>query len=138
MVREFARELYADLPTGKSVVLSEDLIQLLLLRAALAAGHHDKDVVPLETLSLASARYQRLMAKQFASRWPVAPPTNGVAAMGPFEQQDLISAFAAREQVVYLHPSSGLFLSVLTRTADGATRKRRASSRSWRSESYRL
>src|SRR5205085_12405733 len=37
-LREFARQLYADLPGGKSVVLGDDADKLFLLRAELA-GH---------------------------------------------------------------------------------------------------
>jgi tetratricopeptide (TPR) repeat protein len=106
-VREFARELCADLPPGRSVVLSEDSRQLLLLRAELGARNYGKEALPLETPSLASTQYQRFMAKQFPSRWPVALPTNEVVQ--PLEMIRLIAAFAAQGEVVYAHPSSGLF-----------------------------
>jgi tetratricopeptide (TPR) repeat protein len=106
-VREFARQLWADLPAGRSVVLSEDARQLLLLRAELGAHRDGKEVLPLETRSLGSAQYQRFMAKQFPARWPVALPTNEV--VGPVRMVGLVSAFAAQGEVVYAHPSSGLF-----------------------------
>jgi len=106
-VREFARQLCADLPAGRSVVLSEDPSQLFLLRTELGAHSYGKDVLPLETGSLASAQYHRFMAKRFPSRWPVALPTNEV--VGPAKMIRLVSTFAAQDQVVYAHPSSGLF-----------------------------
>ncbi len=106
-VREFARQLCADLPAGRSVVLSEDPRQLFLLRAELGASGDGKDALPLETRSLGSAQYHRFMANQFRSRWPVALPTNEV--LGPLEMVRLVSAFAKQGEVAYAHPSSGLF-----------------------------
>jgi tetratricopeptide (TPR) repeat protein len=107
-LREFARQLYADLPPGKCVVLSEDTRQLTLLRAELGNHRPDKDPILLDTLSLPCAQYHRVMANQFKSRWPAVPPTNALGVLGPFQMQDLIRRFAAQEPVVYLHPSSGL------------------------------
>jgi tetratricopeptide (TPR) repeat protein len=106
-VREFARQLCADLPAGKLVVLSEDPRQLFLLRAEQAAHRYGKDALPLETRSLSSAQYHRFMVKQFPSWWPVALPTNEV--VGPAKMIGLVSRFAAQQEVVYAHPSSGLF-----------------------------
>jgi len=106
-VREFARQLCADLPTGRSVVLSEDPRQLFLLRAELGARGYGKDALPLETRLLGSAQYHKFMANQFRSRWPVALPTNEV--VGPLKMIKLVTAFAAQGEVVYAHPSSGLF-----------------------------
>ena len=106
-MHEFARQLCADLPAGRSVVLSEDPRQLFLLQAELAAHSYGKETLPLETWSLSSAQYQRFMAKRFPAWWPVALPTNEVVR--PVQMIKLVSAFAAQGAVVYAHPSSGLF-----------------------------
>ncbi len=119
-VHEFARELYKDLPGGKSVVLSEDPTQLLLLRAELAGHGHDKNALLLDTRSLVLPEYHAFMANQYKSRWPVALPTNSVGAVGPRKLLELVSAFAAREPVVYLHPSSGLFFESFTDQPKGS------------------
>jgi len=86
------------------------LIVFAALGAVLMAGSGDlvMTFIGLETLSLASARYHRFMAEQFRSRWPAALPTNEV--VGPVKMLALVSAFAAHGEVVYAHPSSGLFL----------------------------
>ena len=107
-LHEFARQLYADLPPGKCVVLSEDARQLTLLRAELGNQRPDKDPILLDTLSLPLTQYHRFMAGHFKSRWPAVPPTNALGVLGPLQVLDLIRGFAAREPVVYLHPSSGL------------------------------
>jgi tetratricopeptide (TPR) repeat protein len=122
LLHEFVRELYRDLPAGNSVVLSDDPKHLYLLRAELSARHDDpeKDPILLETGSLRSARYHILMAGQFGSRWPVAPPTNRLEVIRPLGMLELISAFAAREPVLYLHPSSGLFFEPFTDQPNGS------------------
>ena len=107
-VREFARQLYTDLPAGKCMVLSEDAKQLSLLQAELVTHGGEKDPILLGTAALPSVQYHVFMARQFGSRWPFVPPTNEAQVVGPLKVQEIISKFAAREQVVYLHPSSGL------------------------------
>ena len=78
--------------------------------AELAARHHDKDALLLDTPSLAWGQYHILKAAQFKSRWPVKPPTNGLEVVDPGKVLQLISRFSSQEPVVYLHPSfSGCF-----------------------------
>jgi tetratricopeptide (TPR) repeat protein len=117
-LHQFAREMYADLPGGKSVVLGNDFAQLSLLRAELAAQHHAKDALIVDLPSLNSAQYHVFMARQFGSRWPVVPPTNGVDLVGPIKLLKLISAFSEHESVVYLDPSFG---PLFDRPADSVT-----------------
>ncbi len=119
-VREFARQLFADLPPGQCVVLSEEIGQLLLLRAELGVHAQEKDPLLVDTASLPLAEYHRFMANRFKSRWPEDPPTNRVGVVGAVKQVELVSAFAAHEPVVYLHPSSGLFLESFTDEPNGA------------------
>ncbi len=114
-LREFARQLYQGLPSGKSVVLSDDRIALLLLAAELGASRHDKDPLLLEMPSLTWGQYHILKAGQFKSRWPVPPPTNGLEVVEPARVLQLLSRFSSREQLVCLHPS---FSYCLERFAD--------------------
>ena len=107
-MREFARQLYTDLPAGKSVVLSDEPNQLLLLRAELSAHGHEKQALLLETPSLGSSQYRIYMAGKFKSRWPAAALTNELDAAGPVAVLRLVSRFAAQEPVVYLQPSFGI------------------------------
>jgi tetratricopeptide (TPR) repeat protein len=103
----FARDMYADLPSGKSVVLGNDFAQLSFLRAEFAAQNHAKDPLIVELPSLSSAQYHLFMARQFGHRWPVIPPTNAVDLVGPIKLLKLISAFAEHEPVIYLDPNFG-------------------------------
>ena len=113
-LRNLAGQLYSDLPSGRCVVLSEDPRQLFLLRAELGGQRDGKDPLLLDTTSLRSAQYRNRMAGRFKSRWPEPPPTNEVATSEAAEMLSLVSRFAAREPVVYLHPSSGLFFESFT------------------------
>jgi tetratricopeptide (TPR) repeat protein len=105
-MRQFAREMYADLPNGKSVVLGTDLAQLSFLRAEIAA-QGAKDALVVELPSLSSAQYHLFMSRQYGSRWPVSPPTNAVDLTGPIKLLKLIANFTEHEPVVYLDPSFG-------------------------------
>ena len=71
-LRQFARTLYTNLPPGKSVVLSDDPVKFILLRAELSAHRHDKDPLILDALSLTSPHYHALLARQFKSRWQIS------------------------------------------------------------------
>jgi len=106
-LRAFARQLYNELPAGKSVVLSDEWNLLVLLRAELAAHGGEKTPLLLEARAVSSPAYQRLMAKTYPNRWPVTTNSPGSASIRAM--QSLIDTFAAHEMVVYLHPSSGLF-----------------------------
>src|SRR6185369_17605875 len=46
--------------------------------------------------------------------WPVAPPTNMVDVIPGAKLVEMMTAFAAREPIVYLHPSSGLYFEPFT------------------------
>ncbi len=106
-VHQFARELYDDLPPGKSVVLGNDLAQLSLLRVELARQHYAKDALVVEMPALGSAEYHVFMKRKYEARWPVVPPNDGADLVGPIRLLKLISAFSANEPVVYLDPTFG-------------------------------
>jgi tetratricopeptide (TPR) repeat protein len=106
-LHRFAEDMYADLPSGKSVVLGTDFLQLSLLRAELSAQGHDKDALIVELPSLSSAQYHQFMSRQYGGRWPIIPPTNSVDLIGPIKILKLASAFAEHESVYYLDPTFG-------------------------------
>lgn len=117
-VHQFARELYEDLPAGKSVVLGNDPAQLSLLRVELARQHYAKDALVVEMPALGSAEYHVFMKRKYAARWPVVPPTDGADLVGPIRLPKLIAAFSASEPVVYLDPTFG---TLFDRPADSMT-----------------
>ncbi len=119
-LRQFARQTCDDLPAGKSVVLTEDPLQLLLVRAELAARGRDQDVLLVETPALVLPRYHQFMARRQAARWPDVLSTNRTASVGPSQLLSLVSQLAAREPVFYLHPSSGFFLETFSAESHGS------------------
>ena len=119
-MRQFARQLYRGLPAGRSVVLSDDPTQLFLLRAELGARRHDKDALLLDTPSLIWGQYHIIKASQFKSRWPVAPPTNGLEVMESGKLLQLVAGFSRQEQVIYLHPSFSRCFELFADRPNGA------------------
>lgn len=118
-LHEFARQLYEDLPAGRATVLSDDLASLFLLQAECAARGPDKNPLWVDTHSLPWPEYQRRLARDFGPRWPERTTTNLGAILGPGELRAGLRRSAALEPVVYLHPSSGLFLEDFTATSHG-------------------
>lgn len=122
-LREFARQLYEDLPAGPVTVLSDDLTSLFLLKGECAARDAAKKPLLVETRSLPWPEYQRRLTRDFGPRWPELTATNRGALLGPAELRAGIRRCAALEPVVYLHPSSGLFLEDFTTTPHGWTHR---------------
>ena len=122
-VRELATQLYLHLPAGPSVVLSDDNRQLLLLQAELGAHGHDKDAILLNPRLLASGAYQDYMAARFPARWPAPPPGDRFDPTDPIRQRQLLSSFAAREPVVYLHPAFGFCFEFFADQPEGLLRR---------------
>jgi tetratricopeptide (TPR) repeat protein len=104
-VHEFASRLYDGLPTGKSVVLSDDPTELYLLRAELGARGYRKAAMLLDTRWLGSEQYESFMARQFKERWPLAPGTNHLDEPKSLPPLALLSALSTNELLVYLHAS---------------------------------
>jgi tetratricopeptide (TPR) repeat protein len=107
-LRELARQLYADLPAEPTTVLSDDPRLLLVLRSELARHDGAKKPLLVDTRFLPLPEYHRRLHRDYGGRWPELPPpgTNLLSAAG---MTYTIGKMAARERVVYLHPSSGLF-----------------------------
>ena len=121
--REFARQLYQDLPAGKSVVFSEDPKQLLLLRAELTAHGPGKNPLLVDTPALLWPQYHRTMAARYGSRWPNILTTNEVEKIGPAKMLSFASQLAALEPIYYRHPSSGFFLERFSDAPAGSLRQ---------------
>jgi tetratricopeptide (TPR) repeat protein len=112
----FALQLYSDIPGGKSVVLSDDPLHLLLLRAETTARHVEKEPILLETGLLASPQYQTAMSRQYAGRWPNvrAQPTEAPHT----SVASLSSSGPAREAAVKNKTSLGREEEVWARNPD--------------------
>lgn len=108
-LREFARQLYDDLPAGKVTVLSDEPRPLLLLRAELAARGRANDVMLVDTRALPAPEYHRRKRHEYGARWPDVLPVQRPENLEPTKLLSFVSQVAAHEAVVYLHPSSGLF-----------------------------
>jgi tetratricopeptide (TPR) repeat protein len=107
-LRELARQLYADLPTEPTTVLSDDPRLLLLVRSELARHDGAKKPLLVDTRFLPLPDYHRRLSRDHVGRWPELPPpgTNLLSAAG---MSHIIRQMATQERLVYLHPSSGLF-----------------------------
>lgn len=117
-LHQYARQLCDDLPAGKSVAFSEDTPSLLLLRAELVARPPGKEPLLVETPALVLPQYHQAISRHYGERWPEVRGTNS-DKIGPLRLRTLVEQLAAREPVVYLHPSSGFFFEDFTDQANG-------------------
>ena len=108
-LRAFARQMCDDLPAGQSVALSDDPQSLFLLQAEAARRRDGKQPLLIEAPSLLAFDYRDFIARRAGRRWPLPPPTNRLETVGPGKLLRLMSEFASREPVVYLHPANGFY-----------------------------
>jgi tetratricopeptide (TPR) repeat protein len=108
-LKEFAAQLYDDLPTGNVTVLSDEPLPLLLLRAELSLRAGEKSPLLIDTRALPNSKYRERLARDYGSRWPALALTNQTERLNASQLVALVSQLATSEPVVYLHPSSGLF-----------------------------
>jgi tetratricopeptide (TPR) repeat protein len=118
-LRQFAKHLYADLPAGKSAVLSDDVQQLFLLRAEAGRHRAEKDLLLVETGSLSSPWYHDFMVKRFQGRWPIASPTNKVEVVGPLKRLNVVAKLAAQQPLAYLYPGFGRYFEFCCARPEG-------------------
>jgi tetratricopeptide (TPR) repeat protein len=113
-LQEFARQLSADFPPAKLVVLSDDP---RLLRLAQLATPNSAAIPPVwvDTGKLAQPQYQAQLSKAHPDLWPAALSNSQSSATWV----ELVGQAATNASLVYLHPSSGVFLERFTATPRG-------------------
>jgi tetratricopeptide (TPR) repeat protein len=117
-LRELAHQLYADLPSGNTTVLSDDPRFLLLARAAQTKSRSGKNPRLVDTRMLPLADYHQRLQRENPGRWPTLPSAVTNAVSAPMIIHALTHV-ATNEPVVYLHPSSGLFFERFDATPRG-------------------
>ena len=117
-LHHFAKDLQADVPEGRSVVLAEDAKQLLFLRAELSRHRHEQNTLLVEAFALSSPRYQRYMAERFKARWPSS--TNLAENSAQAEVVSAAAAMADKEPVFWLGSGFGPLFERFTGSPKGS------------------
>jgi tetratricopeptide (TPR) repeat protein len=120
--REFASRLYEALPQGRSVILSDDPLELYLVCAEQAARGRQLATLPVDTRYLAMQQYQDFVAHRYKEWWPIAAETN--AAAGPKQPPrpaEVLGLLCTNGPMVYLHPSFDYCFDQFTAQPDGAS-----------------
>lgn len=118
-LREFARQLSDDLPTGPVTVLSDEPPAVLLVRADLAARGRSQDALLVDTRSLPWPEFHRHLRRTYGDRWPDVTGTNRSKTVLRSKLLPALQQVATSEPVVYLQPSSGFFFETFTATSHG-------------------
>jgi tetratricopeptide (TPR) repeat protein len=104
----YGQRLADSLPPGGAVVLSDDRVRLLAVRAAL--GGRESQYVLLDTTSLSQPGYHRHLKRRYGPRLPEPPkPLAGSGLVQPFQVLQFLLAASAHQPLYYLHPSFGYY-----------------------------
>ena len=117
--RDYARLAAAQLPSGPTFVLSDDLIRYTLLRATLAGRADGDNYLLLDTRALAFTPYWNHLHRTYPERWPERPPGTSptVRELPPRLDAALLTyavrSLVASNRVCYLMPGFGTFFDAV-------------------------
>ena len=123
--REFAQFAAAQLPSGPTIVLSDDLLRPTLLRAILAGRTNRDDYVFLDTRALPFPEYWKAINKRYPERWPDRPTGASAAESGSPQRYDaglltqIVRNLVGTRQVCYLSHGFGTFFDFIYATPAG-------------------
>ena len=104
--KTYAALTEASLPPAGGILLSDDLLRMFFVEAALVRDGRAKDYLLLDTQSLPVPAYHRFLHEKFPGKFPdtvsAAEQTNGV---GPLHLIGLLATLAKTNELYYLHPS---------------------------------
>lgn len=104
------KETVKSLPAQGAVVLSDDLIRLYALNDELRRNHPDHKFVLVDTASLGSPAYHRVMQKRYPDRWPKFNREPSMrSSLQAADQIAVLYQLSRSNSVVYLQPSFGYY-----------------------------
>ncbi len=107
-LNRYGQILADSLPAGGAVVLSDDLVRLYAVRAAL--GERAAQYVLLDTGALPQPAYHRHLQQKYGGRLPEPPKASAeLGIIPPLELATYLVTVAGRQPVYYLHPSFGYY-----------------------------
>lgn len=109
MVRDFVSLMANDLPSGPTVVLSDDPIRLQMVQSLLSSRADATNYILLDTRFLKLPAYHQINAELHGQRWPEMSITPRAGVVPDGQLVDLMLRLAQSNQVVYLHPSFGYY-----------------------------
>jgi tetratricopeptide (TPR) repeat protein len=117
-LRQFASLIADKLPSGGSILISDDPRRLFLMQSALTQSGRVNDYVLLDTASLEWPAYYKYLKTKHPSRWDIIPPKE-VKHAATVDLQRLMFHLSRTNSVYYLHPSFGYYFEILYPTAHG-------------------
>ncbi len=111
LLSTFTKALVAPVETAPSLILSDDPLLLMLVRADEARRGVTKHHVLVNTKNLSSRAYHFQLARQHPQIWPIPESVN--SGFLPQEVSALITELASKYPSFYLQPSFGYFFETL-------------------------
>lgn len=119
LYRDYARLTAAQLPAGPAILLSDEALRYVVLRAALAERPDGRDYLVLDTRALAFRSYWEHLHRKYPDRWPARPPGLETSVQDlPERFESPLLTFAVRSlvstnTVCYLMPGFGTFFDAI-------------------------
>ncbi len=104
--RKLATSMAETLPTGKTVVLSDDSTRLYLLQAAFTKSGKPTQNLLLDTSLLPFPEYHRNLQRRYGKQWAAVNSTNRIEDAELLQRMETL---AKTHAIYYLHPSFGYY-----------------------------
>ena len=111
LLTTFTQALLTPIGSAQSILMSEDPLILMLVRADEARRGSAQHHVLVNTRNLQSRAYQLQLAKRHPQIWPV--PTSADSLFSPQDISPVVTELSSKYPSFYLHPSFGYFFETL-------------------------
>ena len=108
-LQRYASLVVENLPRTGGLLLSDDPQRLYLTEAALARNGRARDFVFLDTQSLASPTYHKILHERYPKRFPDTVTAAETNVISPLHLYTLLGTLAKTNDLYYLHPSFGYY-----------------------------
>jgi tetratricopeptide (TPR) repeat protein len=98
-----------NLPRTGAILLSDDLLRMYLVQAALAQEGRAKDFIALNTTSLNWPAYLRYLHNKFPNKLPVLVSPTDTKPLNPVGLVGALNMLSQSNEIYYLHPSYGYY-----------------------------
>ena len=116
-LEQFGTEAVRSLPSGPSVVLSDEPDRLTVFQAALAHGGRPGECLAVDTRVLPTVAYRQQLEQRRPAGWLTEASRHELT---PLETVQLVEIVACSNRVFYLHPSIGLVFERFSWESTGA------------------
>jgi len=123
LLREFADAMVKDLPPAPSIILSDDVRRMVLVRAALVREPKATNYIFADSLSLRNPNAHAWLHRRHPQLWPKEVTLDRSGSVQDVQLIQILAQLAASHSVFYLHPSFGYYFEAFYPEPHGLIQK---------------